>query len=119
YWETTPTCFKPKDLIIIGKSQTTLDIEWIEGASETDWNISWGTPGYTPGDGDEIGIDTTTTTSYQVTGLDLNSSYDIYVKSVCGIGDESIWLGPLSARTECGVATIPFLESFEDGFQDQ
>ncbi len=119
YWETIPTCFKPKDLSVTGKSETTLDIEWIEGASETDWNISWGTPGYTPGDVNELGTSTVTNTSFQITGLSSNTNFDIYVKSVCGIGDESIWLGPLSDKTECGVATIPFLESFEDGFENQ
>ncbi len=121
YWEPIPTCLKPKDLVATGKTQNTVDIAWTEGASETDWNISWGAPGYTPSGGDELGTGSTTNKFYQLTGLDPNTSYDIYVRSFCGIGNESLWFGPLSLRTNCGnnAATIPFLESFETGFENQ
>src|SRR5699024_1004459 len=53
-WEEIPSCLWPTALATTGISATTADIEWAAGDAETTWNISWGTPGYEPGDTDEI-----------------------------------------------------------------
>ena len=53
------------------------------------------------------GTDTVT-----ITGLAGSSSYKIYVKAVCGVGDES-FVASTSIRTACGTATLPYTEGFE------
>src|SRR5690554_6094597 len=94
-----PTCPSPTALLATGLSEITADIVWTAGGSETAWNISWGTPGYTPGDGNEINTVTVTSASYQITGLTANTDYDIYIQADCGGGDQSAWSGPLSIYT--------------------
>src|SRR5690554_5594033 len=101
-----PTCPSPTALLATGLSEITADIVWTAGGSETAWNISWGTPGYTPGDGNEINTVTVTSASYQITGLTANTDYDIYIQADCGGGDQSAWSGPLSIYTGyCAVSS--------------
>src|SRR5690554_1143279 len=92
---------------------TSADLGWTNGGSETAWNISWGTPGYTPGDGNEINTATVTSASYQITGLTANTDYDIYIQADCGGGDQSAWSGPLSISTECAATNVPYVQDFE------
>ena len=103
--DATPSCMAPMALATTGLSTTTADIEWTAGSTETAWNISWGTPGYTPGDADEI--DTASVSNdaeYQITGLTADTHYDVYVQADCG-GDESAWVGPLEVFTGYCVPT--------------
>src|SRR5690554_1013036 len=100
-----PTCPKPLDLQVDAATFSSVDISWTPGDSETDWNVSWGAPGFTPGDGDEVGNASVTSPSYQITGLTENTYYDIYVQADCGGGDESMWVGPLTIYTGYCVPT--------------
>src|SRR5690554_3580268 len=110
-----PSCLAPGNLAVSTMTNQTADITWTPGDSETDWNVSWGAPGYTPGDGDELGTGVSTSTSYQITGLNGTTSYDIYVQADCGGGDESFWAGPLTVTTLCDVFAAPFFEDFNAG----
>src|SRR5699024_11065595 len=116
-WEEIPSCLWPTALATTGISATTADIEWAAGDAETTWNISWGTPGYEPGDTDEI--DTAVVNNdaeYQITGLTAQTDYDVYVQADCGVDGMSAWTGPLSISTSCIPGTIPFAEGFEVGY---
>lgn len=119
--EEVPTCLRPSALTVTEISDNAAKVSWTPEGLGTSWIVSWGAPGYTPGGANELGTGSSTNTFYQLTGLDPNTNYHIYVKSFCGVGDESLWRGPLSLRTICEntAATIPFLESFETGFQNQ
>jgi len=105
-------CANPSSLISYNVTTTTADVSWIEGGSEATWNISWGTPGYTPGDVNELGTDTATTSSYQLTGLTASSTYAFYVQADCVLG-QSDWIGPLNFATACSYTSVPYLEDFE------
>jgi len=114
-WEPIPSCLAPTALATTTVATTTADIEWIAGDTETSWNVSWGTPGYTPGDTDEINTATVGITNYQITGLMANTGYDVYVQADCS-GDLSSWTGPLSFNTPCLPGAVPFDEGFESGY---
>src|SRR5690554_3115654 len=105
-----PSCVSPVELSVGNITSSGADVSWTEIGSETAWNISWGTPGYTPGDGD-LGTDTASTASYQLAGLTSQTSYDVYVQADCG-GDLCSWTGPLSFTTNC-VVVSDFYEDFE------
>src|SRR5690554_2470368 len=109
----TPSCLPPSSLMASNITTTSADLGWTNGGSETAWNISWGTPGYTPGDGNEINTATVTSASYQITGLTANTDYDIYIQADCGGGDQSAWSGPLSISTECTATNVPYVQDFE------
>src|SRR5690554_2065893 len=98
-------CLEPTAFTSTTITANTADITWAAGGSEGDWNISWGTPGYTPGDIDEIGNDVSTTNSFGITNLSPNIQYDAYVQADCGGGDESAWEGPLNFTTLCTPST--------------
>lgn len=41
-----------------------------------------------------------------------NTDYDIYVRTICENGSYSIWTGPQSITTRCGILDTPFWENF-------
>ncbi len=98
-WEQVPSCFEPTALVATGVTETTVDIDWTAGNTESSWNISWGTPGYTPGDVNEIATAITSVTNYQITGLTAENEYDVYVQSDCESDGTSAWVGPLGVYT--------------------
>src|SRR5690554_887427 len=114
----TPACPTPTDLTVAAIEANTADIEWEVGNVETAWNISWGTPGYTPGL-DALGMDNVSTTpAHQITGLDANTAYEVYVQADCGGSDLSNWVGPVSFTTSCETGTVPFAEGFENSYSN-
>jgi hypothetical protein len=52
----------------------------------------------------------TTLDSLRVGGLTPSTTYDLYVRIICGRGDTSLWLGPSTFSTAIG---IPYFEDFE------
>src|SRR5690554_6560112 len=104
-----PSCLKPTQLAVTATTATTADVSWTVGNTETNWNISWGTPGYTPGDSNEINTGTTSgTPDFQITNLTPLTSYDVYVQADCGSGDLSVWEGPFNFTTaaDCSIYTL-------------
>ncbi len=108
---TTVACPAPTALgANIGSTTTTL--QWTPGGIETTWNLEWGPTGFTQGTGTTV---IPTTNSYLLTGLTPQTTYQYYVQSACG----STWAGPFSFTTTCiPVSTIPWVESFESGYND-
>lgn len=44
-----------------------------------------------------------------------NTVYEFYVRSSCGVGKNSAWVGPVEFRTLCDVLPLPFFEGFNLG----
>ncbi len=107
-----PSCLQPTDLVVASVTTNTADISWTAGDTETDWNISWGTPGYTPGVEDEGTANQSTTPAYQITGLSASTPYEFYVQADCG-GDTSSWTGPMGFSTLCAAETTPWSDDVE------
>src|SRR5690554_2712206 len=104
-----PSCLKPTQLAVTATTATTADVSWTIGNTETNWNISWGTPGYTPGDSNEINTGTTSgTPDFQITNLTPLTSYDVYVQADCGSDGLSVWEGPYTFKTasDCSLYTL-------------
>ena len=95
---TPPSCPSPSALAFISSTGTTADVTWIQGLNDTGWLLEWGAPGFTPGTGTSVPSSNDTAT---ITGLSPKTNYDVYVRGICGVGDSSIYLGPLSVRTGC------------------
>ncbi len=109
-----PSCLPVSDLEADNETTNSIDISWIPGDTETDWNIEWGAPGFVPGTGN--GIDSaqqTSSASFTVGGLNSATTYDIYVQAVCSATDSSYWT-LVSATTLCApITAIPWSEDFE------
>ena len=64
---------------------------------------------------DEIfDIITITDTLHQLTDLIPDTYYDVFVRSKCNAGDTTVWVGPLTVRTECtDYMEIPYFNNFD------
>ena len=93
---TLPTCTSPDSLSLSNINAFSVDLSWVAGASAQSYNIEYGPVGFPAGFGFPIASNTTSTT---ITGLNVSSSYDVYVQSNCGVGNSSSWIGPETFTT--------------------
>jgi parallel beta-helix repeat protein len=100
------TCADPSNLTAAGLTTTTADLFWTNNSSATNWDIEWGTTGFSPtGTPDE---DDVTSNPFTLTGLTAGTSYDFYVRADCGAdnSDVSDWVGPYNFTTLSGPPSI-------------
>ncbi|MDY2586132.1 fibronectin type III domain-containing protein [Winogradskyella aquimaris] len=91
------TCPEPTDITFANVTETTADVSWTPGGTETLWNLEWGVAGFTPGTGTlESGL---TTTSFSFTSLTTGTSYDVYLVADCGGSSTSSLVGPVTFNT--------------------
>ena len=110
-----PACAVPADFHLVALSADSADLEWTPISSETEWEVNYGAPGFDP-DTEGTSITVTPDPEATISGLTENTAYEVYVRAICGPGEESNWRGPLAFTTPCVPATIPFLEGFETGY---
>ncbi|HBS86565.1 MAG: hypothetical protein A2W91_20305 [Bacteroidetes bacterium GWF2_38_335] len=94
--EQAPSCPKPTNLAVSNITAHTVDVNWVEFASATEWYLEYGAPGFTPGDGTYV---YTNTIPFTITGLVPETDYDVYVRAYCTPGDTSAYTGPVSFTT--------------------
>ena len=91
------TCPSPNSVTIAGLTENAVDISWIAGATETEWQI-WVQPSGT-GIPTTDGVVTTINDPYTVTGLTPSTAYEVYIRSNCGTDGYSAWVGPVNFST--------------------
>ncbi len=89
-------CFGPTNLTASNITTSSADISWTQDDDAGDWVVEYGLEGFTQGEGTEIN---TTSPETPIDDLESATFYDVYVKAVCGEGDESAWIGPLTFMT--------------------
>ncbi len=94
-------------------TSSSTDLAWVENGTATSWQVSYGPSGFTPGTGTQAIV---TNMSYSATGLAPNTTYDWYVRAICGKGDTSGWAGAHSFTTLCAAISTPYFQDFETGF---
>jgi len=105
-----PTCPAPNALFTTAITTTTADLNWTENGTATSWEVEWGLAGFTQGTGTSA---VTATNPHTATGLLANSSYEFYVRAICGPADSSLWAGPSQFLTPCTSVIAPFLDDVE------
>ena len=106
----SPACSEPTSIVTGNITSSSLD-------------VSWTPPATLPAVGYEYFISTVNTTPVvngtgiltsfaQPTGLASNTTYYIFVRSDCGAGMYSTWVGPVAFTTACGAFSVPLLENF-------
>lgn len=79
------------------------------------WQIQYGLSGFTLGTGTTIS--NITTTSYTLTGLEIGSTYDWYIRTDCSNGNYSSWVGKITFTVTCmepGASELPYFQGWED-----
>ncbi|WP_347374086.1 fibronectin type III domain-containing protein [Aequorivita sp. Q41] len=93
------TCLKPVNMQIDEAMPTSAIVSWTPGASETDWLVKYGEPGFDPL---TDGLSAVVSGSANVSLTDLIPAhiYNVFVKSVCGGSDgNSYYTGPITLKT--------------------
>lgn len=91
-----PTCPQPTNFSLIQANNSSAQVEWVAGGSETQWQIEYGMQGFTPGTGTTVIVNTN---PYTITGLTTNSFYTAYIQGICTPGDTSFWTPSISWNT--------------------
>ncbi|WP_206052130.1 fibronectin type III domain-containing protein [Nonlabens xiamenensis] len=110
-----PTCPAPSMLMVDSVTDTTADLSWTAGGTETEWDVEVGLPGFTPDTMTSVVpvIDVLNNPMTTVSGLSPETQYEYYVRSVCAPGDESVYVGPFTFETDCAATVAPYIEDFE------
>lgn len=83
-----PGCLPPNNVSIANVTETTADVSWLPLSGETQWEVVYGLEGFDPetaGTTQTVDDDPETT----ISGLEPDTGYDVYVRAICGAGDES------------------------------
>jgi len=104
------SCPDASNLTATVTGTTTADLGWTENGTATTWQIEWDTTNFVQGTGNAV---VTTTNPHALSGLTAATSYDFYVRVVCGAGDSSAWVGPMTFTTNCNPLVAPMIESFD------
>lgn len=106
-----PTCPRPMNFSLDNLTTTAFDLYWHENGTSSEWVVEFDTVGQVFGQGDR---QTVYDTFYSFYNLTPNTTYNIYVASVCGGVDTSIW-ARYSVTTPCDYLTsVPYYEDFEN-----
>ena len=103
------SCSDPKNLRTSNITDNQAVLSWTPGGTETNWNIEYGTSGFTHGQGIVV---STSSNPYTLTGLTVSTMYDFYVQADCGNNETSYWEGPYTFTTNCGAYTPYYSQDF-------
>ncbi len=112
--EASSSCDIPVNLTTISITGTSATLDWEIGASGSNWEVEYGDAGFSLGTG--TNTSNITNTYLNLSGLSVAHSYDWYIRTDCGGGDYSNWVGPKNFATVCtgaSATTLPFLEDWE------
>ena len=107
-------CVRPKGVNVKNITDEYVEFEWAKSSFVSQWcvavtkqkdNISLYLDNPTTAYQVATKIDTVTTNPYQMVGLDANTTYYVYVKSMCGDDKYSEWSNPISFYTPKEVMT--------------
>ena len=107
-------CVRPKGVNVKNITDEYVEFEWAKSSFVSQWcvavtkqkdNISLYLDNPTTAYQVATKIDTVTTNPYQMVGLDANTTYYVYVKSMCGDDKDSEWSNPISFYTPKEVMT--------------
>jgi hypothetical protein len=95
--ETPPACPNISDISVTNVTLDGAHVFWEIGDVEPSWEIAVQASG--TGTPSGSGTATTSNNPHVLTGLNVNTSYEIYVRGFCGGTDFSNWIGPVNFTT--------------------
>ena len=110
--ELSPSCIAPTGVTVSGITPTTATVAWSDPVpGQTVHQVAYGT-GTTP-DGMTT-VNVTTGSSRQLTGLAPNTTYNVFVRALCGGNDNSEWTPMATFVTPCTlISSLPYTENFD------
>lgn len=98
-----PACVAPTNIAVFRSATNNSQavINWDAGGTETSWEIQYGSAGFVIGAGISVIADFTSTS---ITELEMGS-YDFYVRAICSVSQNSIWVGPINLAEASGIGS--------------
>ena len=108
-----PSCPKPQHLQAMNATTSSIELGWNEVGSATSWEIAYGAPGFDP-DGTAANLVTATSNPFTVSNLNSTTTYEFYVRALCGGSDVSYWSTSIQASTTMTPESLPYTADFAD-----
>ena len=108
----TPACLEPTSLTASNVSDISIDLSWVAGGTELDWQYLIQPQGTGTPTGSEPGIVDVTSSNETDSTLSPNTAYEVYVRSFCSVSEQSPWVGPVNFTTQCATVT-DFIQNFD------
>jgi hypothetical protein len=91
-------------------------VSWGSGSAGIKTYVAWGSVGFVPQVGGQLGIDSVAgaVDQYSITGLSPQTTYEFYIQDSCATDGLSPWIGPFTFTTLCLPITAPFTETFDN-----
>lgn len=113
---TPPSCPNATALVADNVTSDGATLSWSSAVTTGSWVIEYGQDGFALGTGIEVLVNDT---FYDVSGMMPATDYDAYVRVICAVGDSSsLYVGPVSFTTNCGVYVPYFIDSFNTYLPD-
>ena len=93
-----PTCIAPRNITATENSTSSITVDWVDITPAIEWQIEYGPHGYTRGSAAGTSL-TVTSHPVTLTSLDTLTSYDVYVRPICTVGDTARWYAPTTLST--------------------
>ena len=106
-------CLNPNDVTVSNVGGSSADLTWTPRGEGSTWEVVYGPAGFNPATGTSV---TTTIPSITLTGLTSSTSYEVYVRSICG-QTQSDWSDAVSFTTTCS-NTCAYVFNLEDSYGD-
>lgn len=103
------SCRRPTNVTVSNITVSSAQINWTS-ENGSGWLIEYGRRGFTLGTGTVV---TSTSTSCTLQNLSASTLYQVYVKTLCGVGDSSRCSFVTDFATDCGPISLPFVENFD------
>ncbi|MBR4535496.1 MAG: fibronectin type III domain-containing protein [Bacteroidales bacterium] len=108
-----PSCPKPQHLQALNSTTSSIELGWNEVGSATSWEIAYGAPGFDP-DGTDANLVTATSNPFTINNLNNSTTYEFYVRALCGGSDVSYWSTNLQTSTTMIPTSLPYTADFSD-----
>ena len=107
--EALPFCSRPLEVEVRGVTHTAATLGW-RGRNAQQYEVEYGPRGFAHGGGSVVA---SIADSVVLTGLNHSTRYDVYVRSICGESDTSIWSFATTLTTTCGlIEHLPYTVGF-------
>ncbi len=108
-WSEESNCVPVADISIDSVFANDAYLSWSNANTLNNFIIEYGEDGFTLGTGTQL---TSTDTFVTISNLDPLTEYEFYIRSICSVGDSSIWSFANSFTTECAYITETYIEDF-------
>ena len=105
-----PECLLPTNVSITNITSSEATVNWGAAEGESEWQIVYGPTGFTIDDYEPISIDVN---PYTLTNLDPNTTYDVYLRTICSNGEISVYSPVKTFTTACAPMALPYNENFD------